>query len=97
MPKKRSAGFLLLVCTFAHAQSTPPANRWMAGRACRLFEGTEKLVVNRVILVNGDRIVKVGPAEKVQAPADAEVFNLGHATALPGLSDAHTHVFGKGP
>ena len=96
MLKKYSAGFLLLVCTFALGQSTTP-DHWIAVRAGRLFDGSEKLAVNQVILIKGDRIVKVGPAEKVQMPADAEVVDLTHATVLPGLIDAHTHVFGDGP
>ena len=62
-----------------------------------LFDGTEKLAANQVILIKGNRIVKVGPAEQVQVPADAEVVDLSHATVLPGLIDAHTHVFGNGP
>ena len=97
MLKKQSAGFLLLVCTLAFSQSTPPADHWIVVRAGRLFDGTEKLAANQVILIKGDRIVKVGPAEKVQVPADAEVVDLTHATVLPGLIDAHTHVFGNGP
>jgi len=97
MLKKQSAGFLLLVCTLALSQSTPPADHWIAVRAGHLFDGAEKLAANQVILIKGDRIVKVGPAEKVQVPADAEVVDLTHATVLPGLIDAHTHVFGNGP
>jgi len=97
MLKKYCAGLLLLVCTLAPAQSTAPADHWIAVRAGRLFEGTENLVANQVILIKGDRIVKVGPAERVQVPADAEVVDLTHATVLPGLIDAHTHVFGNGP
>ena len=62
-----------------------------------LFDGTEKLAANQVILIKGERIVKVGPADQVQVPADAEVVDLSHATVLPGLIDAHTHVFGNGP
>jgi imidazolonepropionase-like amidohydrolase len=97
MLKKQNAGFLLLVCAFAFSQSTPLADHWIVVRAGRLFDGTEKLAANQVILIKGDRIVKVGPAEKVQVPADAEVVDLTHATVLPGLIDAHTHVFGNGP
>jgi imidazolonepropionase-like amidohydrolase len=97
MLKKYSVGFLLLVCTLAPAQSTAPADHWVAVRAGRLFDGTEKLAANQVILIKGDRIVKVGPAEQIQVPADAEVVDLSHATVLPGLIDAHTHVFGNGP
>jgi imidazolonepropionase-like amidohydrolase len=97
MLKKYGIGFLLLVCTLASTQSTVPADHWIAVRAGRLFEGTEKFAPNQVILIKGDRIVKVGPAEQVQVPADAEVVDLTHATVLPGLIDTHTHVFANGP
>jgi imidazolonepropionase-like amidohydrolase len=97
MLKKYAAFLLLLVCTLAPAQSPPPADHWIAVRAGRLFLGTEKLATNQVILIKGDRMVKVGPAEQVQVPADAELVDLSHATVLPGLIDAHTHVFGNGP
>lgn len=97
MLKKYSTGFLLLVCALALAQSPLSPDHWIAVRAGRLFDGTEKLAVNQVILIKADRIVEVGPPEKVQVPADAEVIDLTHSTVLPGLIDAHTHVFGNGP
>src|ERR1700737_2066744 len=101
MLKRYGAGFLLLVCALApasaSAQSPLPTDHWIAVRAGRLFDGTEKLAANQVILINGNRIAKVGPAEQVQVPAEAEVVDLRHATVLPGLIDAHTHVFGNGP
>lgn len=88
--------FCILVCA-ASAQSSAPAEHWIAVRAGRLFDGTEKLAANQVILIKGERIAKVGPSDQVQVPADAEVVDLSHATVLPGLIDAHTHVFGNGP
>jgi imidazolonepropionase-like amidohydrolase len=97
MLKKYGAGFLLLVCALAPAQSTLPPDHWIAVRAGRMFDGTDKLAANQIILIKGNRIAKVGPAEQVQVPADAEVIDLSHATVLPGLIDAHTHVFGNGP
>jgi len=106
MLKKYGARFLLSVCAFApllaSAQSTSPTDRgiadhWIAVRAGRLFDGSEKLAVNQVILIKGNRVVKVGPADQVQVPKDAEVVDLSRATVLPGLIDAHTHVFGNGP
>lgn len=97
MLKKYSTGFLLLVCALALAQSPLSPDHWIAVRAGRLFDGTEKLAVNQVILIKADRIVEVGPPEKVQVPADAEVIDLTRSTVLPGLIDAHTHVFGNGP
>src|SRR5712675_3584496 len=99
MLKTSGAGLLLLICALvplsAPAQSTQsasPADHWIAVRAGRLFDGSEKLAVNQVILIKGNRISKVGPAEQVQVPADAEVVDLSRATVLPGLIDAHTHV-----
>src|SRR5258708_37577971 len=96
MLKKYGAGFLLLVCALAPAEAAPPTDQRIAVRAGRLFDGTEKLATNQVILIKGNRIAKVGPVEQVQVPADAEVVDLSHATVLPGLIDAHTHVFGNG-
>jgi imidazolonepropionase-like amidohydrolase len=46
------------------------------------------------VLVDGDKIVEVGAADELarKAPA-ARVVDLGGATLLPGLIDAHTHLF----
>src|SRR6202162_713966 len=43
------------------------------------------------VLVEGDRIAEVGSA--VKHPAGAEVIDLGDRTLLPGLIDAHIHLF----
>jgi imidazolonepropionase-like amidohydrolase len=43
------------------------------------------------VLVQGDRIVEVGTA--VKHPAGAEVIDLGDRTLMPGLIDAHIHLF----
>ncbi len=43
------------------------------------------------VLVEGERIVEVGSA--VKRPAGAEVIDLGDRTLLPGLIDAHIHLF----
>ena len=49
-----------------------------------------RLLADQKILIEGDRIVEVGP--NVAAPADARVIDLSQSTVLPGLIDAHTHV-----
>jgi imidazolonepropionase-like amidohydrolase len=46
-----------------------------------------------VVVVDGERIAEVGPPAQVRIPAGAEVIDLGSATLLPGLVDAHSHVF----
>src|ERR1700688_3640760 len=91
-------------CGLAAAQSEPhpaiqpsPSEQLIAVRAGHLFVGTEKLASNQVVLIKGERITEVGPAENVRIPVGAVVIDLSRATVLPGLIDAHTHVFGNGP
>ncbi len=43
------------------------------------------------ILIQGDRIVAAGM--HVDSPANAEVIELGDTTLMPGLIDAHVHLF----
>ena len=45
-----------------------------------------------VVLVEGNRIEKVGPAATVPLPEGVEVIDVGEATILPGLIDAHEHL-----
>ncbi|HEX4716305.1 MAG TPA: hypothetical protein VH164_15395, partial [Ktedonobacteraceae bacterium] len=73
-------------------------NERLAIRAGRMFTGkADDLVKQQVILIEGSRIVQVGPASEVQIPAGTEVLDLGNATVLPGLIDGHTHIFASGP
>jgi imidazolonepropionase-like amidohydrolase len=45
------------------------------------------------VLISGDRITDVGPADRVQVPAGAKVIDLSQATVLPGLIDGHSHIY----
>ncbi|HEX5352956.1 MAG TPA: amidohydrolase family protein [Rhodanobacteraceae bacterium] len=45
------------------------------------------------VLVEGDKIAAVGPRDSIKVPADAETLNFPGATLLPGLIDAHSHIF----
>ena len=64
----------------------------VAIRAGRLFDSrTGSIANNQVILIRGDRIAEVGPA--VTIPADARVIDLSTATVMPGMIDAHVHVY----
>ena len=49
------------------------------------------LIAPGEVLVRGERIVAVG--KQVVHPAGAQVIDLGDATLMPGLIDAHVHLF----
>jgi imidazolonepropionase-like amidohydrolase len=77
----------------------PPAPRAVAIRAGRLLDTRSGQVLTRqVVVINGERIWEVGPEAQVKIPAGAQVIDLGQSTVLPGLIDAHTHMFNtRGP
>lgn len=51
------------------------------------------MLANQIIVISGDRITAVGPAAQTKIPAGTRVIDLSQATVLPGLIDAHTHMF----
>jgi imidazolonepropionase-like amidohydrolase len=71
----------------------------LAIRAGRLFDSkTGQMLTKQVVLISGERITDVGAQAQVKVPAGTRVVDLGEATVLPGLIDAHTHMFdSRGP
>jgi imidazolonepropionase-like amidohydrolase len=71
-----------------------PAGGVVAVRAGQLFDSkTGQMVARQVVLLQGERITEVGPESQIRIPAGAQVIDLSQATVLPGLIDAHTHMF----
>src|SRR5262245_23983054 len=71
-----------------------PSGGVVAVRAGRVLDTTSgQVLTNQVLVLQGDRISEIGPAAQVKVPADAQVIDLGQAMVLPGLIDAHTHMF----
>ncbi|HMJ53938.1 MAG TPA: amidohydrolase family protein [Polyangiaceae bacterium] len=80
----------------AAARPAPPPVLLKVGR---LIDGVAAAPKdNQAILVVEGRIRGIGPAAALEkdAPAGTKVIDLGGATALPGLIDAHTHVLLQG-
>jgi imidazolonepropionase-like amidohydrolase len=46
-----------------------------------------------VVLVTGSTIAAAGPAADVKTPAGAKVVDLPGTTLMPGLIDAHSHIY----
>lgn len=62
-------------------------------KAAHLFDGRSgRLSSPGLLVVRGDKIVAVGSGAAI--PADANVIDLGNATLMPGIIDAHTHLTG---
>jgi imidazolonepropionase-like amidohydrolase len=77
----------------SHMDMQPPPAQGVAIRAGRLFDSKSgAMLKDQVILMKGDRITAVGPADRVQIPPGAEVIDLSRATVLPGLIDRHVHL-----
>jgi imidazolonepropionase-like amidohydrolase len=92
---KRSFLFILLVAQalgsalLAQQGGEHPA---IVLHAARLLDvATGRIVTPGEILVEGERIVAAGSS--VEHPAGAQVIDLGDRTLMPGLIDAHVHLF----
>jgi len=83
--------WIALASVALNAQEAGKSKQTVAIRAERLIDGKSDAVVkDAVVLVLGEKIVAVGSGLAI--PANARVINLGDATLLPGLIDAHTHL-----
>ena len=66
-------------------------------KAGTLIDGVLNTVRHdQVISIRGNVISDIANASSVKIPPDAIVIDLSKATVLPGLIDAHTHIFLQG-
>ena len=82
----------LIAGTALFASRTQPkeAVRTVLVRAAQIIDGRGGPPIrDGAVLIRGDRIERVGPAEGVKAD---QIIDLGAATVLPGLVDLHTHL-----
>jgi imidazolonepropionase-like amidohydrolase len=84
--------FTLTFVLACATQAQQPASAPIALHAARLLQvDTGTLLQPGEILVEGERIRAVG--RSVDHPQGAKIIDLGDATLLPGLIDAHVHLF----
>ena len=76
------------------APTQEPLKRVLVRAGHLLDVKTGKTLDNQAIVIEGDKVVSVGPASGNQATSGANTINLPNATVLPGLIDAHTHLTG---
>ncbi len=84
---RRAARLLVLLAASTAGAASPVT----VLRAARLYDGKSDAVVTPgVVVVSDGKIVAAGT--QAALPAGATIIDLGDATLLPGLMDAHTHL-----
>jgi imidazolonepropionase-like amidohydrolase len=92
---KRILFALALACLFfwnAFAQEQVAPTRTIVYAGHLLDAKSGKMLANQQIVIEGDKILSVGPSAGPGAKAGYNIIDLSKATVLPGLIDAHTHL-----
>ncbi|HSY06950.1 MAG TPA: amidohydrolase family protein [Steroidobacteraceae bacterium] len=83
---------LVTLAAGATAASAQPPESAIVLHAARLLEvDSGRMLAPAEVLVEGEHIKAVGSS--VEHPASARILDLGDTTLLPGLIDAHVHLF----
>src|SRR5579862_5087205 len=80
--------------SYATAQQSKPAGRVVVHAGKLLDVRTGKMLTDQAVVIEGGKIVNVGPFAQASRSAGDRFVDLGSATVLPGLTDAHTHLTG---
>lgn len=80
----------LLFCIATLAQQVPKRTVIHAGKLLDVKTGN--MLSDQAIVIEGDKIVSVGPMSSAKLSGGEQRVELGNATVLPGLIDAHTHL-----
>lgn len=86
---------LLLAFGFSPAAlaQSPDSEATRVLRCGRLLDVSgQRVLENQAVVVTGQRIVSITPADRARPPAGTETIDLDGFTCLPGLIDAHTHL-----
>jgi imidazolonepropionase-like amidohydrolase len=83
---------MCMLAVLCLAQPTESTKSTVVLHATRMLDvASGRVVTPGEVLVEGERIVAAGP--HVDRPAGAEVIDLGDTTLMPGMIDAHVHLF----
>lgn len=85
------AGMVMVLAVIGFAQTEASARRVVVRAGHVLDVKSGKMLADQAIVIEGDKVVSVGPASSAQT-SGATIIDLPNATVLPGLIDAHTHL-----
>src|ERR1700747_2345326 len=84
---------MLMTCWALGQSANTPASRRVVVRAGHTLDvKTGNMLSGQAIVIEGDKIVSVGPAADAKLSPATQTIDLPNATVLPGLIDAHTHL-----
>ncbi len=90
---QRLAPLICVVAMLSAAAARSGQTRALVLDNVRVIDGTGAAPIERGrVVIEGDRIARVGPADAVPIPADADRVDLSGGTMLPGLIDLHFHI-----
>ncbi len=69
------------------------AQTWLL-TADRLLDGNGGVLAEAAVRIDGEKIVAVGQRGDAELARGASIVDLGAATLMPGMIDAHMHFFG---
>src|SRR5436305_418313 len=99
MRKVILSAIILTACLFfqdmfsTEAQQSKPPEAVYLLRPASIFDGeSAELHKGWAVIVRGDKIEAVGPANDLKVPPDAKTIDLPNLILMPGLIEAHSHV-----
>ena len=91
--RNAALGSVLLMLALPVSAASPIQGDWLLIPASVWTGDDDSAHAGWAVLVHDDKISAVGPANTLQAPANAQRIDLPGTTLLPGLMDIHSHVF----
>jgi imidazolonepropionase-like amidohydrolase len=89
----RPFAFVAVVAASSLALHARAQTRSLVLDNVRIIDGTGRAPIERGrLVIEGDRVTRVGPVEAISIPASAERVDLAGRTIVPGLIDLHFHI-----
>ncbi len=76
--------------SFSQASARPTGIRALIGGRLITMNGNQ-VIENGTLILDGNRIVAIGPVDEVEIPETATRIQLNGSTLMPGIVDVHAH------